>query len=126
MNAEELTAKLEAEKALLERILSRFTHTSDAINIRPDDHHAYRQKIHELRDLLADVGLIQYSNQIVGFFNEGNTNFFESPSYASVERIIAVIGTVITRVERNPGILRKPGQSHRHQRVCKREVRARV
>jgi predicted nucleotide-binding protein len=107
MDAPELIAKLESERAKMERILSRFVRTSDSITIRQDDDRKYRQQILELRDLLSDEGLIQYSHQIVGFFNEGLVNFLESPSYASVESIIAVLGAVLTRLERNPGILKR-------------------
>jgi hypothetical protein len=74
MDAGYLIATLEAEKALLERILSRFSQYGDALNMRRDDDPIYRQKILELRDLLADEGLIQYSHQITRFFSEGIAN----------------------------------------------------
>lgn len=107
MDAPELIAKLESEKAEMERVLSRFVSTPNATTIHRDDERAYRQQIYELRDLLADEGLIQYSHQIVGFFSQGIANQFASPSSASVERIIAVLGAAIARVQRNPEILKK-------------------
>jgi len=122
MDAPDLIAKLESEKTKMERILSRFVRRSDAISIHPNDNPIYRQQIDELRDLLADEGLIQYSHQIVGFFNEGIANYLASPSFASVERIIGVLGGVITRlaatVFRNRAQEGRKGRGWRAERRC--------
>lgn len=100
MNIKYLVVTLEAYKAELERILSRFHKTSDAVRIDSHDEPIYRQKVLELRDLLADAGQTEYSHQIVGFFSQGVANYLNTPSYASVQRIVGALGAVLTRLDR--------------------------
>jgi predicted nucleotide-binding protein with TIR-like domain len=100
VRTQQLIVTLEAYKAEFERILRRFISDSDSLDMDTRDRPAYRQKVEELRDLLAEVGLHEYSHQIVGFFNQGITNYFESPSFASVENIVSSLGAVLTRLNR--------------------------
>jgi len=100
MKIKNLIVTLEAYKAEFEGILSRFDRTRDAVNINSEDDPVYRQKIMELRDLLADAGQIDYSHQVVGFFNEGIANYLNSPSYASVQRVVGALGALLTRLNR--------------------------
>ena len=100
MKIKSLIVELEAYKAEFETILSRFHWTSEDINIDSKDDPVYRQKIMEVRDLLADAGLTEYSNQVVKFFNEGVANYLNSPSYASVQRVVSALGAVLTRLNR--------------------------
>jgi predicted nucleotide-binding protein len=101
-------SELKSYEGRLAAILSRFTRTRDDVHIKREDDALFRQYVRELLDLLNDVlGPNNYSRQIAGEFNEGVSNFFESPSYKSVENIIGVIRAVQTRLTRNPDLVRK-------------------
>ena len=93
-------------KNLFHNILSRFKRTSDGIHIQMDDDPVYRQCVIELNDLFNDaLGNNQYSNLIVNYYQDGISNFYQRPSYKSVENIIGVLGAAITRFKRNPQLL---------------------
>lgn len=96
MEIKRLIVELEAYVSNFERMLKRFQ------DYRMDnrDEPVYRQKILEIRDLLADVGLIEYSNQIISFFNDGVLNFTESPSYASVQNVAGALNAALVRINR--------------------------
>ncbi len=96
-------------KTELEDILSRFQYH----HINQNDDPVYRQKVQEIIDLLTD-NLVEnpYSSRIASFFNEGISNFTGLPSYKSVENIIGVIGAIITRVSRKPGLLNKSNHTN--------------
>jgi hypothetical protein len=60
----------------------------------------------ELRDLFDDLlGKNSYSSMVVTAYNEGVSNFLNSPSFNSVERILGVVSAAITRIRENPSIL---------------------
>lgn len=100
-----LKTLLEYQKSF-EEIISRFVRTRDGIHINRDDDQPYRRKVIELIDLLNDnLGSNSYSTMVANHFNEGISNFYESPSYTSVQRIISVLGAVVTRVSRNPELV---------------------
>jgi len=104
----EIIQILEQYLADFKGILSRFVETHDAIRIRRDDDPAWRQKVLEVRDLLTDaLGPNNYSRQITEYYNEGISNFTGSPSHKSVEDIIGVLGAVVTRLRRNPGLAQR-------------------
>lgn len=108
MNPEELITNLERYESDLSGILSRFTKTRDRIDIDRNDDPKYRQIVQELVDLLNDsLGRNQYSNSIATIANEGVSNFTYSPSFKSVEDIISVLRSAITRIRRNPNALTK-------------------
>jgi len=93
----------------LQAILHRFTRSQGGIHIDRGDDPAYRQFVHELVDLLNDgLGPNAYSRNIARIANEGVRNYTGSPSYKSVEDIISVVRSAITRVERNPDVVVEP------------------
>jgi predicted nucleotide-binding protein len=100
MNIKELIVELEDYENAFAHMLRRFVRTSEGLNMDRRDDPVYRQKILEIRDLLVDTGFREYSGQIVRFFNEGISNFLNSPSYASVERVIASLRALQTRLNR--------------------------
>ncbi len=106
MEKDEAISVLRKYEDELSGILGRFRSTHDEIFIDQKDDPRFRQLVIELRDLLNDMlGKNTYSMMIVNLFNEGMSNFYESPSYKSVEGIRGVVSSVITRIERNPQIL---------------------
>jgi hypothetical protein len=112
MDKDQFITILRGYKAKLQRILSRF----QQYRMQSDDDPLYRQKIQEVIDLLNDnLGRNDYSSRIVNFYNDGISNFTESPSYKSVENIIGVIGAVITRISRNPELLKEQKESDKIQ-----------
>ena len=78
----------------------------------------YRQYVRELVDLFNDVlGPNSYSRQVADEANRGVSNYINSPSYKSVENIIAVVRAAQTRLSRNPDLLtrRKAAKNLRHR-----------
>lgn len=105
MTPEDVIAHLEKYETDLSGILSRFAKTRDRIFINRHDDPKYRQIVQELADLLNDaLGHNQYSSTIVNIANEGIRNFSHSPSFKSVEDIISVVRSAITRIKRNPEV----------------------
>jgi uncharacterized protein (TIGR02391 family) len=103
MSTEELIAHLEQYEAELSGILSRFSNSN---HINQDDDPKYRQIVQELVDLLNDnLGRNQSSTSIATIANNGVSNFTQSPSFKSVEDIISVLRSVITRIKRNPSVV---------------------
>ncbi|MCK4485191.1 MAG: nucleotide-binding protein [Desulfobacterales bacterium] len=118
MEANQIIDEIKRYESELSGILSRFTRSRDGIHIGRGDDPIFRQYARELVDLFNDVlGKNSYSQQIVGEFNEGVSNFFGSPSYKSVENILSVVRAALTRFNRNPELLvrRKAEESLRHQ-----------
>jgi len=108
MSPDEFLNTLTKYRDLLQDILSRFTKGRDSIHIDRQDDPIYRQTIQEIIDFIDDnLGQNQYSNRIADHFNDGIANFTQSPSYKSVENIIGVLGAVITRISRNPELIKK-------------------
>lgn len=107
MDKEEAIISLKKYEDELGDILRRFKRTSNSTHIDQNDDPRFRQLVIELRDFLDDIlGTNSYSTMIVNYFYDGISNFYGSPSYNSVERIRGVVSSVITRIERNPKILR--------------------
>jgi len=108
MDKEIFVNTLHDYKSTLEKILSRFTHDYNSISINSEDDPVYRQIVIELINIFNDaIGNNQYSSMIANHFNEGLSNFFNSPSYKSVENIIGILGAAITRFQRQPEILER-------------------
>lgn len=123
MESKELIAELQAYKSALEKMVSRFTRTFEAINIEPDDDPVYRQKILEIRDLLNDgLGPNEYSRHVIVHYRDGLANFTHSPSYKSVENIVGVLGAVIVRLKRDPGFSRAGMAVGRKTQVSPKQV----
>jgi len=103
---EELIAHLEKYEKDLSGILARFTKARDRIYISRDDDPRYRQMVQELVDLFDDaLGKNAYSRNIAAIANEGVSNFTRSPSFKSVEDIISVLRSAVTRIKRNPDLI---------------------
>lgn len=103
MTANNLIAELERYRDDLSAIMGRFSRSSDGYHIHEEDDPRFRTFVIELIDLLNDsIGKNQYSPLINQIFNEGISNFFHSPSYKSVEDIVSVLDSVVTRLKRNP------------------------
>jgi hypothetical protein len=98
--------RLEGYISDLRGVLSRFVKTRDSIHIQLDDQAKLQQLALELRDFLHDaLGPNDYSEMVVGHFNEGVNNYYGSSSYASVEQIISIASAVKTRVSNSPDLL---------------------
>jgi hypothetical protein len=103
MTSEQIIQELERYRAELNGIKSRFVQSRNSISIKREDDPKYRTFIIEIIDLLNDsIGKNKYSALINQKFIEGINNFHESPSYKSVEDIISIIDSVITRLQRTP------------------------
>lgn len=103
MTTENIIKELEKYRVELASIMERFTRSSNGIHIRREDDPRFRTFVIEIIDLLNDsIGKNQYSPLINQIFNEGISNFSQSPSYKSVEDIVSVLDSVITRLKRNP------------------------
>lgn len=118
MDANTIIAELKRYEGELTAILGRFTRTRDGIHIDRGDDPRFRQYARELVDLFNDsLGRNSYSAQIASEFNQGVSNFVGAPSFKSVENIIAVVRAALTRLERNPELLKrkKAEESLRHR-----------
>ena len=118
MNSEEIIAEIRQYESELEGILSRFSHGREGIHINRGDDPLLRQVVRELVDLFNDaLGSNSYSSQIIKDFNEGVANYFKTPSYKSVENILAIVRAAITRFSRSPELLdSKKAQDNLKQR----------
>jgi diguanylate cyclase (GGDEF)-like protein len=102
----QIPAELKRYETELAAILSRFTRTRGSIHIGEGDDPLFRQYVGELIDLFNDaLGQNNYSRQIAGEFNDGISNFVESPSFKSVENILSIVRAASTRFFRNPELL---------------------
>jgi hypothetical protein len=103
MTPDEIVAALNAYRAELEGVLGRFTRDRNGLHIDRQDNYRLRAIAMELVDLLHDhvPGSAQHTRAIANSYNEGVSNFYNTSSYASVEQLRAVVGTVATRIERN-------------------------
>jgi len=118
MNSEEIIAEIRQYESELEGILSRFSHEREGIHINRGDDPLLRQVVRELVDLFNEaLGSNSYSSQIIKDFNEGVANYFKTPSYKSVENILAIVRAAITRFSRSPELLdSKKAQDNLKQR----------
>lgn len=106
MTDEEIIGELESYESAFSGILSRFTKGRDAIWIGEGDEARLRQAVGEIIDLFNDtLGSNRYAVEIAQAFNDGISNFYSSPSYHSVETIIAIARAAITRLKKNQGLL---------------------
>jgi|SRR6185369_1507994 len=103
MTPEQIIQELERYRHELTEIMGRFVHRRNSLDIKTEDDPRYKTFIIEIIDLLNDfLGDNKYSKMINGSYYEGISNFLQSPSYKSIEDIITVIDSVITRLKRNP------------------------
>lgn len=125
MDSRDTLSTLTNYKDELGGILSRFSHGRDSIHIDHNDDPRFRQIVIELRDFLDDTlgTKDSYSSMIVQFFNEGIDNFVGSPSFKSVENIIGVVSSIITRITRNPEMLSDVNNSSLSSTIKKKAKR---
>jgi len=118
MNAEQIIDEIRRYESELAGILSRFTRDNNGIHIGRGDDPIFRQYVRELIDLFNDIlGRNNYSSQIAAEFNDGVSNYLESPSYKGVENILSIVRAALTRFNRNPELLvrRKAEENLRHR-----------
>ncbi len=109
MSPADVIAHLEHYESDLSGILARYTRTRDGIHINQNDDPRYRQIVQELVDLFTDsLGRNRYSQNIANIANEGVSNFTHSPSFKSVEDIISVLRSALTRIKHNPDMVGQP------------------
>ncbi|MFZ3350963.1 MAG: nucleotide-binding protein [Xanthobacteraceae bacterium] len=115
MENQKVIDELQRYEKELEAILGRF---SRDYHIARDDDSKFRQYVRELLDLFNDaLGRNAYSSQIAEEANQGVNNYMNSPSYKSVENILAVVRASLTRLKRNPDLLiRKEAAQHLQHR----------
>jgi len=108
MQQDEMIATLQRYKRELEGVLSRFIEVRNDIYIGEGDDAKFRQMVLELRDLFDDqfVDGRRHSRQLIEYFNESISNFVGSPSRHGVEQVKNVVASALTRVERNPLVLK--------------------
>lgn len=106
MDTEQVIEELKRYENAIDGIKSRFSKTQENIFIKSEDDPLFRQYVRELIDLYNDLNIKpNYSTQIIAEFNEGISNYCNSPSYKSVENILSIIRASITRFARNPNLL---------------------
>ena len=92
MTPEETIKELENYRDELAGIMKRFVRSSDSYRIKREDDPRYRTIVIELVDLINDlIGKNKYSQLIYQLFTEGITNYFQTPSYKSIEDVILVL-----------------------------------
>jgi predicted nucleotide-binding protein len=106
MQAQEIIDEIKRYEVNLSGILSRFKSTPEGPFIERGDDQLLRRYVRELADLFNDVlGANQYSRQILADFDDGISNYLESPSLSSVESILATVRASLTRFTRMPQLL---------------------
>lgn len=115
ITSKQLLEELERYEKDVEAILSRF---SPKYDVNPDDAPKLRLIVNELIDLLNDAlgRRNRYSVQIGNDYNTGQANFYNSPSYVSVEAILMAIHAAKTRIARNPDLIDKRETPSNRQR----------
>lgn len=105
MESSEFIDALEEYAGNFRSVLARFRQTNTGLFMSSEDNAWVKQISIEVMDLIDErFGRNQYSQMIANAINEGRNNFHEMQSYRSIEEVISVIGSVITKVERNPEI----------------------
>ena len=106
MNVEEILDTLKNYERELEGIIGRFSKSSHGVYIDSDDGYRLREIVAELADLITDhiPNSQHYSKNIGNSYVEGISNSLESPSYASVQEIVAAVRALTVRIERNPSL----------------------
>jgi predicted nucleotide-binding protein len=106
VDTDQVIKEIKRYEAEIKGILSRFSNTSDGLDISGNDDLRLQQNVLELRDLFNDIlGENSYSGQIIKYYNE--IMLTGSPSYRSVENILATVRAALTRLNRNPELIVK-------------------
>jgi len=124
MTPEQIIQELERYRSELTGIMGRFVHNPRSYRISREDDPRYRTFIIEIIDFLNDTfGKNQYSSAIDIKFKQGIYNDLQTPSYKSVEDIVSVIDSVITRLKRNPVFYIKIEESIKPNKTDKSELK---
>jgi hypothetical protein len=105
MTSDEILVALNKYVGELEGIRSRFHHSRNAISIDAKDFPRVRGLVVEVCDLLNDhvPASRPHVSNIQSLFNEGISNYYNSPSLASVEQILEAVRAAAVRIERIRG-----------------------
>jgi hypothetical protein len=107
MTPDEVKTRLIAYEASLEMIKGRFVRGRDSLTIAQDDQARLHQIVIEMADLVEDeLEENSYRIMLIGAFNEGVQNFYNSSSYSSVERLLSTVRAIVTRIEMNPRLVK--------------------
>ena len=124
MTTEQIIQELERYRSEFTGIMGRFVHRRNSLDIKTEDDPRYRTFVIEIIDLLNDsIGKNQYSPLINQIFNEGISGYLQSPSYKSIEDIVSVIDSVITRLKRNPDFYIKKEKTENTKESAKPELK---
>ena len=103
MTPEQIIKELERYRFELTGIMERYIHGHNSLRIKREDDPRYRTFIIEIIDLLNDaLDKNKYSQLINNAFMQGTYNELQTPSYKSIEDIVSIIDSAITRLKRNP------------------------
>lgn len=107
MIPEQMIAEVQRYEVELTRIHASFKRTRDGIHIADGDEALYRQYARELVDLYNDaLGSNSYSAQVAHEFQNG-FGYLGTPSLKGVENVLGVVRASLTRLRRNPELLRR-------------------
>jgi len=124
MTPDEIIQSLERYRFNLVEIMGRFVKGHNSYRIRREDDPSYRTFIIEIIDLLTDaMGDNKYSKMIAAKFQEGTYNQLQTPSYKSIEDIVSIIDSVITRLKRTPDFYTKKEEPTKHEEPIKTELK---
>jgi predicted nucleotide-binding protein len=109
LTPEQILAEIERYDSRMSGILSRFEGANlESMSIASTDGGTCDQLVLEIADLFTDaLGPNAYTTNIMNLYNGGIQHFERTPSFRSVEQILAVIRAAHTRFARNPEILEK-------------------
>lgn len=124
MTSEQIIQELERYRAELTQIMGRFTRTYNSMDIKYEDEPRYQTIVLEIIDFLNDsIGKNQYSPAINMKFNQGIFNGMQTPSYKSIEDIVVIIDSVVTRLKRNPDFYIKKEEPVKQEEPIKAELK---
>lgn len=124
MTSEQIIQELERYRAELTGIMERFDFSQPHFCIKNEDDPRYRTFVIEIIDLLNDtIGKNQYSPIINQLFNDGIAGYYNTPSHKSIEDIVSVIDSVITRLKRNPDFYIKKEEPKKLEEPIKTELK---
>ena len=106
MEIEKVISTLDEYYEELTGILGRFTKSSSGIHIDQQDGYRMREIATELADFINDhiPNSRHHAVSIVNYYNQGISNWLNSPSYACVEEIRGAVKSIKVRIERNPSL----------------------
>lgn len=124
MTSDQIIQELERYRSELTGIMERFVESYRSFDIAREDDPRYRTYIIEIIDFLNDsFGKNQYSQAIDIKFQQGIYNELQTPSYKSIEDIVSIIDSIITRLKRNPDFYVKIEEPKKQEEPIKTELK---